>query len=41
MMGAAYYFFGFVVGIFVGMQYIPHQLKKKDPKVIEKIKKLL
>jgi uncharacterized protein YneF (UPF0154 family) len=35
------YFVGLAVGIIIGMQYIPHQLKKKNPKIIAKIKALL
>jgi uncharacterized protein YneF (UPF0154 family) len=34
-------FFGMAIGVVIGMQYIPHQLKKKNPKVIKQIKDLL
>lgn len=34
-------FFGMAIGFVVGMQYIPHQIKKKNQQVIARIKELL
>lgn len=36
-----FYFLGFAVGMFVGIRYIPHQLKKGNPKAIRQARELL
>ncbi len=41
MMAVGFYFWGMAVGVIIGMQYIPHQLKKKNPKVMARVKALL
>lgn len=40
-MESAWLFFGMSIGIVIGMQYIPHQLKKKNPKIIKQVQELL
>ncbi len=35
------YFLGFFVGIVVGMQAVYHQIKKGNPRILAKIRKLL
>ncbi|WP_266353938.1 hypothetical protein [Gottschalkia acidurici] len=34
-------FFGMAIGFIIGTQYIPHQLKKGNPKVIKQITDIL
>lgn len=34
-------FLGMATGFIIGIQYIPHQLKKKNPKVIKQVQDLL
>ena len=41
LMSIGFYFLGMGVGVGIGMQYIPAQLKKKNPKIIKKVKDLL
>lgn len=41
MMEAVFLFFGMACGVAIGMEYIPHQLKKRNPKVTARIKRLL
>jgi len=41
MLAVGFYFFGMCIGILIGIGYIPHQIKKKNYKVIKKIQKLL
>ena len=40
-MGAGFIFLGMGVGFIIGMQYIPHQLKKGNAKVIKQITDIL
>ena len=37
-MGAAYIFLGMAIGIFIGQQYFKFQIKRKNMKVIDKIR---
>jgi len=41
LMSIGFYFFGMGIGVIIGMQYIPAQLKKKNPKIIKQVKDLL
>jgi len=41
ILAAGFYFFGMCIGILVGIEYIPHQIKKKNQKIIKKVQKLL
>ncbi len=40
-MEITFYFLGFLVGMAVGIRYIPHQIKKKNQKIIKQMQKLL
>lgn len=36
-----FFAFGISIGIVIGMQYIPHQIKKGNRKVIDNVRRLL
>lgn len=36
-----FYFLGMCVGAVIGLRYIPHQIRRKNPKVIAEIEELL
>lgn len=40
-LAVGFLFLGMATGFVIGMQYIPHQLKKRNPKIIKQVKELL